>query len=114
MRFALESWLLALICLLDMLWTAWLLKIGAAREANPILRFYVDLGIPMFVLVKSLLFVAPLYVLELLRRHRPKFIKNVLRVGIVCYVFTYGVGVLRVNSLNAGASVPPQVTQQAR
>lgn len=111
MKIAKETWLLGLICSLDMITTAWLLLTGKAQEANPILKFYVDLGLPAFIGFKTLLYVAPLYTLELMRRYRPRFILGVLRFGIAAYLLVYGIGVLRVNTQasNAGA----QGTQQS-
>jgi hypothetical protein len=103
MKFAKETWLLALICTLDMLSTAWLLGMHLAREANPIMRFYVDQGILTFIAVKTLLFFAPLYVLELLRRYRPLFIRKLILVGIAAYVLVYCVGVAAVNSRSDAA-----------
>lgn len=98
MKIAKETWTLALICTLDMVSTAWLLAGGRAHEANPILRFYANSGLAAFIAFKSLLFVAPLYVLELMRRRRPRFIQRLLRFGIAAYLLGYGLGVLSVNA----------------
>lgn len=111
MRIAKETWLLALICMADMVSTAWLLSANSAVEANPVMRFYVDLGVPTFIVVKSLLIFAPLYLLEMLKRHKPKFIVALLRVGIVGYVFIYGAGVIQANA--AGFTYAPQYVKQA-
>jgi hypothetical protein len=103
MKFANETWLLALICTADMVSTAWLLSTHIAREANPILSYYVDQSILSFIAVKTLLFFAPLYVLEMLRRDRPLYIRNLLRVGIATYVLVYGVAVASVNARSVDA-----------
>lgn len=97
MRISRESVLLALICLLDMVSTAWFFKIGSVQEANPIMRFYLDAGILPFLAIKTLLFVGPIYVLELMRRNRPMFIRNLLRTAIALYLISYGIGVWQVN-----------------
>ena len=107
MKFARETWILALLCSVDMISTALLLNAHIASEANPILRFYADLGLPAFISVKTLLFFGPLYVLELLRCHRPRFVVGMLRAGIVGYLLVYGIGVFHVNS--TAAEAPPQV-----
>jgi hypothetical protein len=99
-KIARETWLLGLFCTLDMLFTVWLLHKGLAKEANPVMEFYVDRGLWAFIAVKSLLFVAPLTVLELLRRKRPRFVQTLLRVGIAAYLLVYGIGGLRANADN--------------
>jgi len=98
MKLARESWWLGLICTADMLLTAWLLARGQAQEANPIMRYYVDMGLMAFLAAKSLLFIAPIFVLELIRRQRPKTVQTVLRAGIALYLISYGVGTLQVNA----------------
>lgn len=98
MRITRETWALALICAADMLLTAWLVGTGQAKEANPIMRFYLDLGTSVFVAMKTLLFIAPLFVLELIRQRRPRFVRALLRVGIALYLIIYCMGVLRVNA----------------
>ncbi|MCW3097146.1 MAG: hypothetical protein JWL77_2764 [Chthonomonadaceae bacterium] len=98
MKIARETWLLGLFCMLDMLSTAWLLHKGLAKEANPVMGFYVDRSLPVFVVVKSLMFIAPLTVLEMLRRRNPVFVRNMLRLGVVAYLLVYGVGALRANA----------------
>ena len=115
MKIARETWLLGLICTIDMLLTAWLLGRGVAREANPVMRFYVDMGLPTFVAVKTLLYFAPLFVLELIRPRRPRFILALLRVGIAAYLIVYGIGVLGVNTSAMGvAAQEPHVSSFAR
>ena len=99
-----ETWLLAFICIVDMVSTVWLLGANTATEANPIMRFYVELGLPTFIAVKSLLIFAPLYLLELIRRKRPRFIVGLLRAAIAGYLIVYGLGVVQVN--NASAASP--------
>jgi hypothetical protein len=97
-KIACETWLLGLFCTLDMLSTAWLIHKGLAKEANPVMGFYVDRSLPVFVVVKSLMFIAPLTALELLRRRQPRFVQNMLRLGVVAYVLVYSVGILRTNA----------------
>lgn len=99
-----ETILLAAVCIADLSFTIWLITTGHAVEANPILRYYVDHGgLISFAAAKILLFAGPLFVLELLRRHRPEFVRSLLRVGITLYLVAYTAGVIQANS--AGASV---------
>ncbi len=104
MKLARETWYLILLCTLDMVSTAWLLTAGRAQEANPVMRFYVAQGVPTFMVVKAFLYIAPLFVLELLRRRKPEFIRGILRLGIAAYLLVYGIGVLRANAPNSFAS----------
>ena len=92
-----ESYLLAALCLLDLIVTVYLLNTGVAIEANPILRYYLAAGILSFVAGKLLLSIVPLVVLEILREKRPRFIRNALRTGIALYAFFYCVGVWKIN-----------------
>ncbi len=98
MKIARETWLLGLFCTLDMIFTVWLIHKGLATEANPVMGFYVEKSLPVFVVIKSLMFIAPLTVLEMLRRKKPRFVQNVLRLGVLAYVIVYSVGVIRTNA----------------
>jgi hypothetical protein len=98
MKIARETWLLGLFCTLDMLFTVWLIHKGLAKEGNPVMGFYVEKSLPVFVVMKSLMFIAPLTALELLRQKKPKFVTNMLRLGILAYVLVYSFGVLRTNA----------------
>ncbi|MCW3097133.1 MAG: hypothetical protein JWL77_2751 [Chthonomonadaceae bacterium] len=98
MKIARETLLLGLFCMLDMLFTVWLIHKGLAKEANPVMGFYVERSLPVFMVVKSLMFIAPLTALELLRLRQPRFVQNMLRLGIVAYVLVYSLGVLRTNA----------------
>ena len=103
MHLSRESKILAGICLLDLASTVWLITSGMAREANPILGFYLDQGLACFIVMKFLLVVAPVYALEMLRVSRPRFIRGLLRAGIVLYLLCYGLGVWQVNQQNSAA-----------
>ena len=100
MRISRESWLLAGICVADLASTIWLVARHGAAEGNPIMRFYLEQGVGVFVLAKMLFFLGPLVILEWARRERPRFVHGMLRLGIVLYVGSYGLGVLRLNGGN--------------
>ena len=97
-RIAPESALLAALCVADLVSTLWLVYHHGAREANPVMDFYLALGPLAFALAKTLTFMAPIIVLEILRRHRPESIRAILRLAIVSYVVCYSVGLWHVNS----------------
>lgn len=95
---AIESLLLAAICVVDMLSTMWLVGAGHAIEANPIMAFYISSGgLAAFAVVKALMFVGPLFTLEVLRRRRPLFVRTMLRTAVVLYLVVYCLGVWSVN-----------------
>lgn len=98
MKISWESRILAVICFADMMSTLWLVKMGAAAEANPIMRFYLNLGAIWFLLAKSLLFVGPIYLLEMMRRRHPLPIQRALRLGIVLYLVCYAIGGWKANT----------------
>lgn len=94
-----ETGVLAAICLADLMWTIWVVATGAAVEANPILRFYLERGgLVCFTAAKILLFAGPLLALELLRLRRPEFTRRMMRGAIVVYLLFYAVGVLHLNA----------------
>ena len=98
-----ESYLLALICAIDMILTIVLVRSGRVIEANPILVPFMERGIAAFLVVKSLMCVVPLFVLELLRSKQPLFVKKMLRVGIAVYLISYCVGEITLIHSHCGA-----------
>src|SRR5258706_4412884 len=107
LQIAWESGLLAAICSADMISTLWLVANGYARESNPILVFYLNHGGAVcFAAVKTLLFVGPLFLLELIRRQRPQVVRGLLRVGIVAYIAIYGLRGMAVNRTSSASAGP--------
>lgn len=92
-----EGATLALLCLLDLIVTVWLIRAGIAVEGNPVLGFYLQIGMGAFVASKLLLSLGPVLVLEWLRGRRPRFIRNLLRASILLYLLVYFGGVLLLN-----------------
>ena len=98
MVIALESLILAVICAVDMFSTMWLVGAGHAVEANPLMAFYIHAGgLAAFAGAKALMFLGPIFSLEVLRRRRPLFVRTALRLAVVLYLAVYCVGVLCVN-----------------
>lgn len=98
MGIAIETRLLAAVCLLDAIATVWLIAAGLAVEANPLLAFFVTHGgLGAFLAAKLTVSFGPLAALERLRRQRPQFVNTVLRVGLAGYVAVYAAGVWRAN-----------------
>ena len=99
-KVAWETWVLAGICIADMLSTMYLVRAGKAVEANPLLIPALNRGLGWFLFVKSIYFVIPLAALEFLRTHRPRFVRLMLRAGIAGYMLIYIVGGIRLNQSN--------------
>jgi len=89
MKFSKESWILGVICLVDMLSTIWLVQTGRAVEANPIMRFYLNGGLLAFAAAKTFLWFAPVFVIEVIRQRRRWFGILMLRTTIVLYIAIY-------------------------
>jgi hypothetical protein len=99
MKIIWEIRLLAVICLADLVSTVWLLKTGRAIEANPVMEFYLQHGGSLcFIIMKAFLFLAPIAVLEHIRKTKPQFIRMLFRSYLAAYVLLYGVGSWYVNS----------------
>ncbi len=96
-RVLVETWLLALICILDMASTLVLVRMGLAREANPLLAWSLEGSGAAFVLIKTFSFLVPLAIIEGLRERCPKFIPWALRAGAVGYLLVYVVGSLKIH-----------------
>lgn len=93
-----ETWIIAVIGLADLATTLYWVYNHGAQEANPIFARYLAMGPFYFALTKIVMLVAPLFVLEWARRHRPAFTKFALRFAIVAYLGMYSVGVYHANS----------------
>ncbi len=84
-----ESYILLTICLLDLAATVWLLVTERAVEGNPIMSYYVEQGWDSLIAAKILLVVFPLFIAEWGRRHRPRFVRRMLRFAIAAYIGIY-------------------------
>lgn len=84
-----ESWILIAIGVSDLIVTLLCLADPGVREGNPLMRYYLDIGIGAFVAVKLLLLFMPLFVAEYSRQFRPAFVRFMMRFAIGAYVGTY-------------------------
>jgi hypothetical protein len=99
-----ESWILMGVCLADLATTLTLIGGRRFSEGNPLMSYYLDLGVWAFVLVKLLLIVMPLVLAEYSKQFRPVFVRSMLRFAIVVYVTTYV-------TLFAGVNLRPMVSE---
>jgi uncharacterized protein YqgC (DUF456 family) len=109
MRLARETWVLVTICIADLVTTIYFVEKMGGSEGNPLMDFYLKLGIPAFVLAKMLLLVSPLVILEFARRHRPQFTQRAMQVAVALYLGLYGVVVFR---LNGSEQISPMMAAQ--
>jgi hypothetical protein len=94
-----ETVLLAIICMADMISTVILVKNGLAVEANPLLAWSLAGSGWAFIVIKTASFAFPLAIIEKLRGRCPSFIPWALRAGVVGYLAVYVVGSLKVSGL---------------
>ena len=92
-----ESIFLIGICTADLAATLLLLNSGGAMEGNPLMAFYLRYCIGTFVMVKLALVFLPLFIAELGKQYKPKFVRFMLRATIATYLGMYIVVFLAVN-----------------
>jgi len=97
-RISKENWILLAIGLADLVTTVYWIKNHGADEANPLFRYYLELGLPWFAAMKIVLLVCPILMLEWAWRHRPAFTQLGARFAIVAYLIMYGIGIVRINA----------------
>lgn len=103
MQLARETWLLLAIGLVDLASTLYLIQRGLAREANPMMAWYlVHFGIWAFCAAKTTMLVCPLVILEWARRIKPYLGLWALRIALVGYLFVYLGVVWRANETHIG------------
>jgi hypothetical protein len=117
MRISRESIVLIGICVADLASTVLLLRYRAAIEGNPVMSYYLDMGIPVFVVAKASLVLLPIFVAEWARRFHPQFVTQSLRVAIAAYLGVYLALFARIDMANVisshFASAPPPQTARA-
>ena len=99
---SIESMILCGICLADLSSTIFLVSYRGAIEGNPLMSYYLEHGIPTFIIAKLTLFALPLFILEWARRHRPRFAILASRACIGLYLAAYVCTVVQLN----GTSTP--------
>jgi hypothetical protein len=89
-----QSVVMCIICLADMVSTCIVVGMGLAVEANPLMAYFMNQGIVMFILAKSLSFVVPIFIIEYMRpRYKnPILIQRFLTAGVVIYALVYILG----------------------
>lgn len=96
-RVSIESLILVVICLADMLVTLFCVLSGIAVEQNPIMAACFNRGPGMFVAVKMISFVPFVVAVELYRKKNPSFARSVCRCAIGLYLTLFTILTLGVN-----------------
>lgn len=99
LRISIESIILVVICLADMLSTLYFVQTGAAIEQNPIMAACFHHGPGVFVLAKMLSFMPFIVAVELYRKKNPIFAQNACRCAIVLYLVTFITLTIKTNMI---------------
>lgn len=102
-----ENLIILAIGMADLVTTIYWIKNHGADEANPLFRYYLEMGLPWFAAMKIVLLAGPILMLEWAWRHRPAFTQFGARFAIVAYLIMYGIGVVRINSHLLNANPEP-------
>lgn len=100
-----ESFILIVICTLDLVLTVFLLGSHHAFEGNPLMAYYLQFGLGTFILVKIALFAFPIFVAEWCKQYRPRFVRSMLRLTILAYVGAYVALFLTINVPTMAATI---------
>lgn len=85
------------ICVLDVVSTAWLVTVGLATEANPLMAYLIERSMALFCGVRMATVLALVIAAEIYRRRRPEFVRAAMRFGILMYLLIYVVFLFKVN-----------------
>ncbi|MBI3722003.1 MAG: hypothetical protein HY248_05565 [Fimbriimonas ginsengisoli] len=92
-----ESLVLCLMCLVDAWLTLMLFLHGWASEGNPLMSFFLERGVWVFLIAKLAYLLPGVVACEVLKWRRPTFARMAIRVGLFGYLGVYVLGDLRVN-----------------
>ena len=102
MKLSRESILLILICSIDLVFTLYLLRTGAAHEGNFVMAFYLNYGVGT-------------------RQYRPRFVRSMMRGAIAAYIGIYLALFVSINlsppfvpNYSYGGEAGPSVQNRAR
>jgi hypothetical protein len=86
MKIMRETWVMGIICLLDLVMTIWLIHAGLAKEANPVMLALLNAGLLWFIAFKFAYTLGPLALLEMVGRRYPTIVRKYMRLGITVYI----------------------------
>ena len=88
-----ETVAIAFLCLLDLITTLYWVSQGQAREGNPLMAYFLDMGAGWFVAAKVLMFAPALVLAEWYRQRKPELVTLLLRWVARFYVVLYIAGI---------------------
>src|SRR2546421_431374 len=92
-------YLLASVCVFDLVVTCLLIRCRGAGEANPLMARFLADGMGAFVAAKLGFIVVPLLVLEWARRSRPAFVRKATIAAVAAYAVIYAIGSIQANDV---------------
>ena len=92
-----ESMILIAIGLIDLAITLHVVTWRYAVEGNPLMAYYLKMGIGAFVVVKLILLLLPVFIAEFSKHYKPMFVRWMLRGAIAVYLGSYLIAFLLVN-----------------
>jgi hypothetical protein len=108
-----ESCVLLVICLADLVFTTWLVSTQRATEGNPLMSYYMNRGWLPLVVAKATLIIMPLFIAEWARRHRPQFVRTMLRLAIAAYLGLLLTAFINTDMLAGPKPTPPPTSVSA-
>lgn len=111
---ATETYVILAICLVDFIFTAWLVHTRRGMEGNPLMSFYLHDGWVSLIIAKFILVACPILIAEWARRYHPEFVRRALRLAIVVYLSMYAVAFINAGITAAGHDAPPPAVTQTR
>lgn len=84
-----ETYWMAVISIVDLVLTLWLINRGLATEANPLMQNLLALGVGWFIAFKCLCTFGPLTALEVIHRKHGDMVRKYLRLGILAYATSH-------------------------
>jgi hypothetical protein len=92
-----QTYAIAAVCMIDLVTTVWLLTQHGAREANPIMSYFLTHGVVGFAAAKIAMTAIPLAFMEWARHRSPMMVQRALSLTVVAYVSMYALGVVHAN-----------------
>lgn len=87
-----ETIWVSFICMADLLTTLYFIGQGHAWEANPLMRYFLQMGTVPFIVAKVMTFVPALSLAEWYSRYKPDMVRGLLRWVIIGYLALYIAG----------------------
>ncbi len=94
MKLMRETRIMAVIAMIDLIGTLWLMHRHAALESNPFLQFFLARGILWFIIAKFIYTFVPLVLLEAFANRVESLVRKYLRLGIIVYIGMHAVNLL--------------------